>query len=173
MIKSVTKFLSANYGVYACRSFSSSSSGLIETYIAIGSNVGDRVGAFKDAIAQLRLLGEVKCTSFLYETPPMYVTDQEKFLNAACHLRTSLRPEQLLSALQSIGQFIRRWSVDNDLLPQTFFIFWATFCTFSPSEQLIGRKQSYRNGPRLIDIDIIMYGNDTVLTSDLQVTLRK
>jgi 7,8-dihydro-6-hydroxymethylpterin-pyrophosphokinase (HPPK) len=109
MIKSVTKFLSANYGVYACRSFSSSGSGLIETYIAIGSNVGDRVGAFKDAIAQLRLLGEVKSTSFLYETPPMYVTDQEKFLNAACHLRTSLRPEQLLSALQSIGKFILRY----------------------------------------------------------------
>ena len=108
MIKSVTKFLSANYGVYACRSFCSSGSGLIETYIAIGSNVGDRVGAFKDAIAQLRLLGEVKCTSFLYETPPMYVTDQEKFLNAACHLRTSLRPDQLLTALQSIGNYILR-----------------------------------------------------------------
>jgi 2-amino-4-hydroxy-6-hydroxymethyldihydropteridine diphosphokinase len=122
MIKSVTKFLSANYGVYACRSFSSSSSGLIETYIAIGSNVGDRVGAFKDAIAQLRLLGEVKSTSFLYETPPMYVTDQEKFLNAACHLRTSLRPEQLLSALQSIGMFMWRRLFSVDLISQTFFI---------------------------------------------------
>jgi 7,8-dihydro-6-hydroxymethylpterin-pyrophosphokinase len=34
----------------------------------------------------------------------MYVTDQEKFLNAACHLRTSLTPDQLLRALQSIGE---------------------------------------------------------------------
>ena len=36
-------------------------------------------------------------------------------------------------------------------------------------EQLIGRKHSYRNGPRLIDIDIIMYGSSTVTTVDLQV----
>ena len=103
MIRSVTKFLSVNYGILACRGISTPKSVIQDTYIAIGSNVGDRVEAFNDAIMQLRLLGEVKSTSFLYQTPPMYVTDQEKFLNAACHLRTSLEPEELLKALQAIG----------------------------------------------------------------------
>jgi hypothetical protein len=78
--------------------------GLQDTYIAIGSNIGDRAEAFRDAITQLRLIGDVKCTSFLYETPPMYVTDQAKFLNAACHLQTSLKPDELLTALKSIGK---------------------------------------------------------------------
>ena len=103
MIRKVTTFLSARYGVYACRNFASTNDNLHDTYIAIGSNIGDRVEAFKDAITQLRLIGEVKSTSFLYETPPMYVTDQEKFLNAACHLKTSLQPDELLVALKSIG----------------------------------------------------------------------
>lgn len=86
------------------RSFCVSSTVVHDTYIAIGSNVGDRVEAFRDALTQLRLLGDVTRTSFLYQTPPMYVTDQEKFLNAACHLRTSLNPDELLVALKSIGK---------------------------------------------------------------------
>jgi 2-amino-4-hydroxy-6-hydroxymethyldihydropteridine diphosphokinase len=104
MIRGFKKLLSANYGIMVYRSFGMSSPVVHDTYIAIGSNVGDRVEAFRDALTQLRLIGDVTRTSFLYQTPPMYVTDQEKFLNAACHLRTSLNPDQLLAALKSIGE---------------------------------------------------------------------
>ena len=97
--------------------------------------------AFRDALRHLRRLGEVRRTSFLYETAPMYVTDQATFLNAACLLRTSLSPERLLRELKAI-------------------------------EAAVGRQQSYRNGPRLIDVDIILYGNHTVHTADLEVWLR-
>jgi 2-amino-4-hydroxy-6-hydroxymethyldihydropteridine diphosphokinase len=38
------------------------------------------------------------------------------------------------------------------------------------AEMLIGRKKSFRNGPRLIDLDIIMYGTNKVSTDDLQVS---
>ena len=91
------------HAIWNARMQKYSSTGLQDTYIAIGSNVGDRVEAFKEAISQLRLLGNVTATSFLYETPPMYVTDQEKFLNAACHLQTSLQPDELLKALKAVG----------------------------------------------------------------------
>ena len=111
----------------------------VDAYISIGSNVGDRVQAFRDALRHLRRLGEVRRTSFLYETAPMYVTDQATFLNAACLLRTSLSPELLLRELKAI-------------------------------EAAVVRKQSFRNGPRLIDVDIILYGNRTVCTEDLEVT---
>ena len=111
---------------------------VVDTYIGLGSNVGDRVEAFREALQHLRRLGKVVCTSFLYETPPMYVTDQATFLNAACHLQTSLSPDQLLSELKHI-------------------------------ETVIGRKQSFRNGPRLIDVDIILYGNHSIDTPHLQI----
>jgi dihydroneopterin aldolase/2-amino-4-hydroxy-6-hydroxymethyldihydropteridine diphosphokinase/dihydropteroate synthase len=70
--------------------------------IALGSNLGDR---FANIEAALRLLDQVELilvpkeqgtstslavvnTSFLYETAPMYVTDQPSFLNCACIVRS-------------------------------------------------------------------------------------
>ncbi len=70
--------------------------------IALGSNLGDR---FANIEAALRLLDQpelipvvkeqgtstslaVVNTSFLYETAPMYVTDQPNFLNCACIVRS-------------------------------------------------------------------------------------
>lgn len=56
-------------------------------YIALGSNLGDRVAEIEKAC---RLMDErgirVKRTSSLYETEPMYVVDQERFLNGACEV---------------------------------------------------------------------------------------
>lgn len=62
--------------------------------IALGSNLGDR---FQNIELALRLLEEnpqnanvdVVDTSFIYETAPMYVTDQPPFLNCACIVRLS------------------------------------------------------------------------------------
>ena len=122
----------------SCSTEVNTSSVVVDTFIGLGSNVGDRVEAFREALQHLRRLGKVACTSFLYETPPMYVTDQATFLNAACHLQTSLSPEQLLIELKNI-------------------------------ETIIGRKQSFRNGPRLIDVDIILYGNHSIDTPHLQI----
>jgi dihydroneopterin aldolase/2-amino-4-hydroxy-6-hydroxymethyldihydropteridine diphosphokinase/dihydropteroate synthase len=80
----------------------SSPSGQHLAAIAIGSNLGDR---FANIEAALRLLDQpeliiapkeqetptslaVVNTSFLYETAPMYVTDQPSFLNCACIVRS-------------------------------------------------------------------------------------
>ena len=71
-------------------------------FVAIGSNVGPRTTHFIDALRELRMIGDVVNHSFLYETMPMYVTDQPSFLNAAVELMTHLGPGPLLHALKKI-----------------------------------------------------------------------
>ncbi|KAJ3112370.1 trifunctional dihydropteroate synthetase [Phlyctochytrium bullatum] len=57
-------------------------------YIAIGSNLGDRLANLQNAIEALAKFSNIKVldTSFLYETAPMYVKDQPSFLNAVFKL---------------------------------------------------------------------------------------
>ena len=107
-----------------------------EVYISIGSNIGNRASNIQSALARLKEYGHIVKTSFLYESKPMYYTDQASFLNAACLIRTRLSPGQLLSALKCI-------------------------------EQEIGRTTTFRNGPRIIDLDIVLYADHYVNSSDL------
>ncbi|EST08490.1 Dihydroneopterin aldolase/epimerase domain protein [Kalmanozyma brasiliensis GHG001] len=100
--------------------------------IALGSNVGDRAANIEAAV---QALSEAKdCllvdTSFLYETAPMYVLDQPKFLNAACRIATKLSPHDLLSLTQSIEVKLGR---DKTGVPE--------------------------KGPRSVDLDILLYDN--------------
>ncbi|KAF9045597.1 Dihydropteroate synthase-like protein [Panaeolus papilionaceus] len=107
-------------------------SGLYTAAIAIGSNLGDSPLNVEFALRLLevptRVLwldfpeGEMryKCpedakvivtdTSFLYETTPMYVTDQPRFYNAACMIKTNLTPYHLLAFLKTIERVVGRVS---------------------------------------------------------------
>ncbi|KAJ2235318.1 trifunctional dihydropteroate synthetase [Coemansia sp. RSA 1722] len=111
---------------------------LHSAYIALGTNVGDRLANLHCALDLLRTdlpKSHLVETSFLYETAPMYVTDQPAFLNGACLVKTELEPIQLLDALQAI-------------------------------EAKMGRDYSmYRNGPRVIDLDILFY-DELVMKTD-------
>ncbi|KAI8355198.1 Dihydropteroate synthase-like protein [Mortierella sp. GBAus27b] len=111
-----------------------------EVYLALGSNIGDSAANITKALGLLEQAGNVRVvdTSFLYETPPMYVTDQPPFLNAACKVKTDLAPLDLLKRIKEI-------------------------------EADMGRDfNTIRNGPRPIDIDILLYDSieyhDDVLT---------
>ncbi|KAK0669299.1 putative dihydropteroate synthase [Cercophora samala] len=98
-------------------------------YIALGSNLGDRIGWIEKACAELDARGiKVKRTSSLWETEPMYVLDQDRFVNGACEVETTLEPLALLDALQDI-------------------------------ENSLGRKKIIDKGPRNIDLDILLYDN--------------
>ena len=70
----------------------------------------------------------------LYESPPMYYTDQQTFLNAACQIETEHSPEDLLECLKKI-------------------------------EVELGRHTTFQNGPRVIDLDILLY-NDLILSKE-------
>lgn len=57
-------------------------------YIALGSNLGDRISEIEKACNEMNRRGiRVKRTSSLWETEPMYVTDQDRFINGACEVR--------------------------------------------------------------------------------------
>ncbi|KAF6841508.1 folic acid synthesis protein [Colletotrichum musicola] len=101
-------------------------------YIALGSNVGDRVSWIEKACAEMDRRGiKVKRTSSLWETEPMYVLDQDRFVNGACEVETELEPLALLDELQDI-------------------------------ERTMGRQKFIDKGPRNIDLDILMYGDEKV-----------
>lgn len=100
-------------------------------YLALGSNLGDRLANLKQAISSLTPQLDVKAKSQVYETPPWGFEDQPKFLNQVVKAKTYLDPEPLLKHLKRL-------------------------------EVALGRKESFPNGPRLIDIDLLFY-DDLVL----------
>lgn len=56
-------------------------------YIALGSNLGNRIEMIESACNEMSKRGiRVKRTSSLWETEPMYVLDQNKFVNGACEV---------------------------------------------------------------------------------------
>lgn len=60
-------------------------------FIALGSNVGDRVEMIEKACLEMdRANIKVKRTSSLFETTPMYVLDQATFMNGVCEVKRLL-----------------------------------------------------------------------------------
>jgi hypothetical protein len=56
-------------------------------FIAFGSNLGDRVGHIEKALKEMEKRHlKIKSVSALYETDPMYVTNQDTFLNGVCEV---------------------------------------------------------------------------------------
>ncbi len=108
-------------------------------YLGLGTNVGDREENLKQAVRGLELAGlQVGRVSSLYETEPMYETDQDLFLNMVVEAQTEAMPRTLLRMVKAI-------------------------------ETGIGRKPGPRNGPRPIDIDILLYSRFVIDAPGLQV----
>ncbi|MDQ2691126.1 MAG: 2-amino-4-hydroxy-6-hydroxymethyldihydropteridine diphosphokinase [Chloroflexota bacterium] len=71
-------------------------------YLALGSNLGDRLANLKQAIAALTPQMDVRAKSQVYETPPWGYEDQPKFLNQVIKATTYLDPEPLLKHLKRL-----------------------------------------------------------------------
>jgi 2-amino-4-hydroxy-6-hydroxymethyldihydropteridine diphosphokinase len=71
-------------------------------YIALGSNLGDRLDLLRRAVARLAGLGTIAALSSVYETAPVGYTDQPAFLNAVIMLETERSPVALLRSLLAI-----------------------------------------------------------------------
>ena len=110
-------------------------------YIALGSNLGDRELNLLRGVAEIGKLPGSKVTALsgFYDTQPVGPVVQENFLNAALRLETSLTPQQLLSELQRI---------ESDIFK---------------------RKRTVEWGPRVIDLDILFYGDRIVAESNLDI----
>jgi 2-amino-4-hydroxy-6-hydroxymethyldihydropteridine diphosphokinase len=111
---------------------------MVEAFIALGSNIGDREANMKAALELLKQQVKIIKTSNLYETKPMYIEKQNWFLNGAAKIETELPPEELLAFLKKI-------------------------------EKKLGRKPVERNGPRIIDLDILFYNSQVICKGDLQI----
>jgi 2-amino-4-hydroxy-6-hydroxymethyldihydropteridine diphosphokinase len=108
-------------------------------YLSLGSNLGDREGNLREAIARLGELGSVSRVSALYETEPVEVAGQQPwFLNCAAAVETELTPLEFLKRMLAI-------------------------------EQAMGRKRTQPKGPRTIDMDIIFFGDELLDTKKLSV----
>lgn len=100
--------------------------------VALGSNLGDRLARLRFGIDRLGRVLDDLRTSSVYETEPVGYDDQPRFLNACCVGRTRLTPRQLLSELQD-------------------------------AERAAGRRRGGpRNGPRELDLDLLVYGDLTI-----------
>lgn len=112
--------------------------GILVAAIALGSNLGDREQALQTAISQIRSLGRLVAVSRFVDTVPVGYVDQPRFLNGVLLLETTLPPVELLRELLAIE---RRMGRDRANVPV--------------------------KGPRLIDLDLIFYGNHVVETVEL------
>ena len=103
-----------------------------DAVLAIGSNLGDRLGTLRQAVTEIGGLPdtEVLAVSPVYETVPVGGPAQPDYLNAVLMVRTGLAPRDLLDQLNRI-------------------------------EASRGRVREVRFGPRTLDIDIISYSDHT------------
>ena len=109
-------------------------------YLSLGSNLGDRETLLRRAIQLIdKRVGSVERISSFVETEPWGFESEHPFLNAACLVRTVLSPMECLRATQQI-------------------------------ERELGRSRKSVNGiyhDRPIDIDLLLYGNQTISTPEL------
>ncbi|MBN8581746.1 MAG: 2-amino-4-hydroxy-6-hydroxymethyldihydropteridine diphosphokinase [Anaerolineae bacterium] len=77
-------------------------------YLALGSNLGNRLSHLKNAISNLTPQMDVKKKSPVYETPPWGYADQPPFLNQVVMVTTYLEPESLLSHLKRLETVLGR-----------------------------------------------------------------
>ncbi|ARF14205.1 2-amino-4-hydroxy-6-hydroxymethyldihydropteridine diphosphokinase [Sporosarcina ureae] len=95
-------------------------------YLSLGSNIGDRLEHLQHAVQLLNEHSSINVlqVSSVYETEPVGLTEQAKFLNVVVRLETTLEATELLSACQSIENKLGRmrkirWgprTVDLDIL---------------------------------------------------------
>ncbi len=113
-------------------------------YIGLGGNVPSAAGApeatLRAAVARLGDLGRVVRRSRLYSTAPVGFADQPRFVNAVVELETQLSAQGLLDALLEIELEFGR-----------------------------DRAHSVPNGPRTLDLDILLYGQKVLHEPGLDV----
>jgi 2-amino-4-hydroxy-6-hydroxymethyldihydropteridine diphosphokinase len=115
---------------------------MTRAFVGLGSNLGDREGTLRAAVGCLRGLPqtEVRAVSSFRDTEPVGYLDQPRFLNGAVELETGLDPRALLDALLEL-------------------------------ERALGRDRATAppQGPRTLDLDLLLYGDERIDEAGLQV----
>jgi len=120
----------------------------IAVYLGLGSNLGDREANLREAIARIETLGfDVARASSIYETEPVGFTDQPWFLN------------QVIEAKVFSGPNSEHSSVLGDPKTTATEQAEALLSELLKIEHEMGRERRVANGPRVIDIDLLLFGD--------------
>lgn len=111
-------------------------------YLCLGSNLGDRAATMAKAVGLIARTGGVSILSrsSLYETPPWGPVPQGPYLNLVVAIETELSARELLYMLLGVEHAFGR-----------------------------DRTREIRFGPRTIDIDILLYGEEKIDEPDLEI----
>jgi len=110
-----------------------------DTYLLLGTNMGDRLALLKQALEEItEQVAPYTRISSIYETAAWGNVNQPQYLNQVVQVSTSLPPSALLEKTQAI-------------------------------EKKLGRKRLIKWEARFIDIDILFYGAQIIDTPDLQI----
>jgi 2-amino-4-hydroxy-6-hydroxymethyldihydropteridine diphosphokinase len=117
----------------------------VKGYLGLGSNVGDRRASLQSAVDALSASGvTVAASSSTYDTDPVGdVLDQPDFLNAAIEIETGLGPEQLLDSVKHVELLL--------------------------GKTLAGEAGYILHGPRPIDIDLLLLGDEEFSSARLKL----
>lgn len=105
-------------------------------YIGIGTNIGNRLDNIKNAVSSLELLPNTK----VLKTSKIYETDPWGYENQECFLNAAVKVETCLSSHCLLGACLG-------------------------IEAAMGRIRSIKNGPRIIDLDLLFF-DDEIQNSD-------
>lgn len=81
---------------------------MARAYIALGSNLGNRLANLREALRQLAPVLNITRVSPVYETGPVGYLNQPRFLNAVAEGDTELEPLDLLRAMQAVEEQLGR-----------------------------------------------------------------
>jgi 2-amino-4-hydroxy-6-hydroxymethyldihydropteridine diphosphokinase len=114
----------------------------MRAYVGLGSNLGEREATLREALSRLGELEGVAvvAVSTFRETDPVGNVDQPRFVNAAAELETSLGARELLDRLLEVERSLGR-----------------------------DRSSETRWGPRTVDLDLLLYGDETIGDPGLEV----
>lgn len=124
-----------------------------QVYLGLGSNLGDREGNIRKAIALLHeRVGEVVRQSSLIETVPWGFESEHRFLNGVILCETTLTPRQVLKATQKIERELGKTKAH---------------ATMRQLSMLNSQLPTFKDRP--IDIDILLYDDWKVEEPDLKI----
>ena len=114
----------------------------MRAYVGLGSNLGEREATLREALTRLGELDGVSvvAVSSFRETDPVGNVDQPRFMNGAAEIQTSLGPRELLDRLLEVERSLGR-----------------------------DRSREERWGPRTVDLDLLLYGDETVSEAGLEI----
>ena len=115
---------------------------MTRSFVGLGGNLEDPRAQIERALALLAAEEgvEVVAVSTLRETDPVGYEDQPRFLNGVVELQTSLEARELLERLLAIERRLGRV-----------------------------RGEGPRFGPRTVDLDLLVHGDEVIAESGLQV----